>query len=118
MATIALYNFPDQYRNDTFNGVQFTIQDADTSTGIDLTNATIKTEFKKGSKTGAIVKTLTIGSGITVTDAVNGVLQFDAFILDWDVATYHYDLEVTFNSGVVKSYIFGTLKVIQDVTNG
>jgi len=115
MATIALYNMPDQYKNDTFNGVQFTIQNS-AGDAIDLTGATVATKFRKNSKTGTVVKSITSGSGITVSDPSNGILSYDAFILDWDYGTYYYDLEVTFASGVVKTYVYGTINVIQDVT--
>ena len=63
-------------------------------------------------------KEITDGVGITVEDALNGIFKIDAFIIDWTPDLYYYDVEITFLNGVVKTYIQGTLKVIQDITNG
>ena len=100
-----------QLKNDTFNGVRFTL-----SPVTDLTGATIKTQFRKGSKTNQASKEITTSSGITVEDLVNGVFVWDSFIMDLSVGTYYYDVEITFASGDVKTYIEGTMKVTQDTT--
>jgi hypothetical protein len=113
-ATVILDN---QYKGDTYDGVQFTLLGTG-SVPIDLTGAAIKSQFRHLSKTGRIVKEVTDGAGITVSDAVNGIFQIDSFIIDWAAATYYYDIEITFLSGVVRTYIQGTLTTTQDVTNG
>lgn len=101
-----------QLKNDTFNGVRFTL-----SPTTDLTGASIRTQFRKGSKTNPVEVDLSIGSGITVEDLVNGVFVWDEITpLDWDVFTYYYDVQITFASGDVKTYIEGTMKVTQDTT--
>ena len=95
-----------------------TLQNSGTLTPIDITGATIKIQFRYRSKVGAIKKEITDGVGITVEDALNGIFKIDAFIIDWTPDLYYYDVEITFLNGVVKTYIQGTLKVIQDITNG
>ena len=114
--TPAIYSIPDLYLNDTYNGVQFTLSDYETEVPIDLTNVDIKSEFRADSDTGTIVKTLIIGDGIEVTDAVNGVFRINAFTVDWTPGLYYYDIQCTFPGDVVKTYIRGTTSVIQDVT--
>lgn len=111
----AQYNIRDQYRNDTTDLLQFNFAD-DLGNPINLTGVAIKVEFRKGGKSGSVVKTITNGAGITVIDAVNGQIEFDTFIMYFVAAEYSYDIEFTFPDGTVKTYIQGTVKVIEDVT--
>jgi hypothetical protein len=113
----AKYNIQDQYRNDTTDYLQFNFQlDDIDNTPINLTGVSLKTEFRKGGKAGSVVKTISDGLGITVIDAINGIIKFDTFIIDWVAADYSYDIQLTFPDGTVKTYIEGVVKVIEDVT--
>jgi cytoplasmic iron level regulating protein YaaA (DUF328/UPF0246 family) len=112
------YKIPNHYKGDTFNGLQFTVLNTVGLTAIDLTDVVIKSEFKLNNKRGQTVQTFIIDTGLTVTDALNGVFQIDPFILDWGISTYYYDIEFTFPNGRIITYIDGTIKIIQDVTNG
>jgi len=112
------YNIPDHYKGDTFNGLQFTIKDTVTLNAIDLTGAAIKIQFRKGNKRGLLEKEFVISDGITLSNALGGIFQIDTFVLDWDVASYYYDIEMTFVSGVVVTYIEGIINITQDVTYG
>jgi hypothetical protein len=107
----ALKNIKRQLINDTFEGVRFR-----TSPVTDLTGATIRTQFRKGSKTNSVSKSLSIGSGITVEDLLNGVFVWDSFIMGLSVGKYFYDVEITFLSGDVKTYVEGTMEVTQDTS--
>jgi len=100
-----------QLKDDTFNGVRFTL-----SPVTDLTGASIRTQFRRGGKKNQVEKDISIGSGITVEDLVNGVFVWDSFIMDFAVGTYNYDVEITFASGEVKTYVEGTIAVTQDTT--
>lgn len=114
--TPGLYNIADQLKGDTFRGVEFTLIDYDTSVAIDLTGATIKCQFRYKSKRGALQADLSVGSGLTVTDATGGVVEINSISpIDWAIGIYYYDLEVT-SGGEVKTYVGGTMKIIQDVT--
>jgi hypothetical protein len=111
------YNIPDHQKGDTFDGIEFTIIDYATTTPVDLTGATAKCQFRYKKKIGTLQADLSIGSGLTVTDAVNGVIEIDRIAsIDWAVGTYYYDLEVTLASGDIKTYVEGTIKILQDVT--
>ena len=110
------YNIPDHYKGDTFDALEFTILDDDGLTPIDLTDATIKSQFRRKSKSGKLTKELNVADGITVTDALNGVIELDAFILDWDANTYYYDIKFTFIDGKVVTYRYGIIKMIQNIT--
>ena len=118
MATIQNYNIPDHYKGDTFDGLKFTLINNDDQLPIDLTNVIIDVKFRKARQTGVVTKSVSVGSGITVIDAVNGVFKIDAFILDWVIGKYYYDVQFTYTNGVVKTYIKGFIKIIQDVTYG
>ncbi len=117
MASIVQKDLNDRIKNDTFSSVEFTLQD-NLGAGIDITGASLQIQFRYRSKTGAIVKDISDSSGITVTDAANGVFEIDKFTpVDWEVDTYYYDVETTFASGDIKTYVWGEVKVIQDVTD-
>ena len=112
------YNIPNIIKGDTFKDLQFTLKI--NSVVEDLTDYSIACKFRKNAKTGKEVKSLTVGAGITITDAVNGIFKIDAFDLDatFIAGTYYYDIEFTNGSGEIDTYINGTTKVIQDVTYG
>lgn len=114
----AIYNIPDQLKNDTFNGVQFTLTNKTTGDPIDLTGSSIDIDFKYKRKTGVIAKSISVGSGITVDAPATGVFVIDAFVVNWNIGTHYYDVEITDTSAVVSTYISGVLNIIQDVTNG
>jgi len=109
------YKLSDHIKNDTFEGVEFTFQDGD-GVGIDLTGATVAIKFRQSCKTGVEVAEKTTAAGVTLTDAVNGVVTLDKFVIDWEIGTYYWDVQITAADGDVNTYIQGTLNVIQDVT--
>jgi hypothetical protein len=100
-----------QLKNDTFEGVRFTLSPA-----TDLTGASIQTQFRKDSKNNPVAKDISIGSGITVEDLANGIFVWDAFVMELAVGTYYYDVQITFSGGDVKTYVEGTIQVTQDTT--
>jgi hypothetical protein len=116
MASIGKYNIPDHYKNDTFDGLSFALKYTDDDTPIDLTGASIKVQFRRNSERGTLAKELNIGTGITMLDDANGAFQIDSFIIDWNADIYYYDVEITYADAVVKTYVKGKLKVIQDIT--
>lgn len=118
MAKPAIIKLEDQYKGDTYDGVQFTLLNTEDSSPIDITDSSIRTQFRYLSKTGDVVKEITNGSGITISDSVNGIFSIDSFVIDWVPSTYYYDIEITFSNGSIRTYIEGTIKVIQDVTYG
>lgn len=110
------YDFPDHRKGDTFAGVQFTI--TKNGSPLDLTSASLRMEMRELTPTGSVGATFTddSGGGLTITDAVNGVLTFDEQVVDVSALLYHYDIQITLSNGDVKSYIVGTWDIIQDVT--
>ena len=116
MASIVRKDLNDRIKNDTFESVNFNIADGGGSP-IDLTGVAIHIQFRFRQKTGKVVKDITLGSGITLTDAVNGIFTIDEFTpITFEVDTYYYDAEITFPSGKIKTYVFGIFNVLQDIT--
>ncbi len=101
-------------RGDTYNGVQF--QYIINEVPKNLTGATIKIGFRQGSANGQQVLVLSTGNGVTITNAAQGIFRIDPFIVLLPAGNYPYDIQLTDVAGVVKTYVSGTLKVIQDIT--
>jgi len=83
---------------------------------IDLTNVGIKMEIRQSATAKNYLKQFIVDSGITKTDALNGVFSIDAFIADLPATNYFYDLQFTYNSGVVATYLKGKITVVNEVT--
>lgn len=107
------YNFPDHTRGDTLTARQFQVNINEAP--LDLNGAVIKIQFRQNSKRGNLVKSCTVGQGITVADADGGVFVLDQFDLDWPEGTYFFDCEIT-KTGLKRTYFGGTIRLNQDVT--
>ena len=81
MSSFSVYNPKARYKGDTSNAIQFTLKDKLTGDPIDFTGASIKSQFRKGSETGKIQLEITNGNGITIVDAVNGIIRIDQIVL-------------------------------------
>lgn len=113
-STPVKYNFPKHYKGDTLDQINFTIQED--GTPVDLTGVQILTQFKVKAKDNTSVLQLSTASGLTLTDAANGIYSIDPFILDIKTGTYIYDAQFTFIDGRVKTYHCGNLPIVQDIT--
>ena len=118
MSVAAIVQIDNQYKGDTYDGVQFTLLNTEDNSPIDLTGVAIKIQFRYDSRIGGIQKEITNGNGITLSDAAGGVFSIDSFLIDWAADFYYYDIQITFPNGVVRTYIQGNITVIQDVTYG
>ena len=107
------YIFEDHIKGDTFQGVGFLVKVNDENLPI----AAVKMELKT-SKSAAAALTLQNGSGITLSDITVGQFTIDNQIIDIPAANYIYDIEITTQSGEVHTYISGTWRIVQGVTNG
>jgi hypothetical protein len=107
------YNFKDHVSGDTFNGVEFEMLNNDVA--INLTNCAIKIQIKPENK-GASVLTKNVGSGITITGPSLGVFRLDSFVCSLPAGYYDYDIQFTFPSGVIKTYISGKWRILKQIT--
>lgn len=112
MATITTYKLNDRVKGDTFESIEIEFLHG-TGLPIDLTGATIEASFNYGCLTGSTAYNPSIGSGITITDALNGLVEIDSFTpLTWEIGTYYYAVTITFVSGEIHTYLKGSVKVI------
>jgi hypothetical protein len=97
------------YRNDSWS-VTLTFED-DTNTPLDLSGVEIEMQIKK-SPTATALKSLTIGEGLNVTG--NNV-SIDT-IADIPKGSYVWDMQFSYPSGRVVTYLKGVVNVTEDVT--
>lgn len=111
-----IFNYGNQYKGDTLESVAFTITYTGTTTPVDLTGTTVKCQFRKPFN-GAIVADLSLGNGLTMDDPDLGIIVIDDILeLDWDVDNYRYDIEFTYPTGRIKTYIKGTINIVSDTS--
>ena len=109
------YDFPNQFKGDTFGGVQFTL--SRNGSPIDLTGASLEMMLRLVKTVSPPALTLsTPSSGLTITDAVNGVFTVDKQEIDIDAGDYFYDIELTEANGDINTYIAGQWVILQDTT--
>lgn len=110
-----IHNFSDILRGDTFNGALFVIDINDSPA--DLTGSRVDCWLREGSNVGAVRKKIsTTTGGIVLTGPTNGEVTIKPFIANLPVGTYYYDLQIKFSSGKIKTYIGGSIAIIQDIT--
>jgi hypothetical protein len=105
-------------KGDTFDIVNFEVKINDQP--VNLTGATIKMQLRKDAYDHVTPPTLSFTSvannGITITQPLLGKFNINQQIIDIDVFKYFYDIQITFPTGVVKTYINGFFDVLIDVT--
>lgn len=102
-------------KGDTFDGVQFQIKvDA---APLDLTGCQIRMQIRNdyGGRVYLDLRSISADQ-IIITDAVNGIFRIVPRIIDLDAKTYKYDIQITFPSGEIRTWIEGLFTVINDVT--
>lgn len=109
------YNILSHISGDTFQGVTFNLDFSDPSRS--LTGASIAIDFRQSSPEGEIHKSMSVGTGITITNAFTNTFQIDKQIIDLEPGLYYYDVQVTFSNGDIKTLIIGTWKILNSITN-
>lgn len=103
------------YRGDSWSCV-LTFFDTDGSP-LNLAGSAIKLQVKAKATDTNTVKELSLGTGLTLSGSGNNILTIEsAGDLPVRVGDYAYDLQVTFGSGRIVTYLRGTVVVVQDVT--
>lgn len=109
-----IFNFPDTQKDDTFEGVEFVLEK--NSSPVNLTGASIRMMVKLTAESSPALTVSTPVSGLTITDAVNGVFEFDEQVISIAAGLYLYDIEVTDSGGNITTYVSGTWIICQDIT--
>ena len=107
--------FP-RVKGTTFDVVTFTLTIKSSGLPVDITGYTFEADYRRRCKTGEIVKSISTASGITITDATNGVYRFDLFTpVSWEVETYWYGVKATAPSGIITEPVQGTVEILQNI---
>lgn len=108
---MAEYNIPTHLYGDTYEGLRFEFIINDEPAELD--DATVKIEFRKGCKQSAPSLTLTELDGLSV---FGEYITINSFIPSLETGIYYYDIQITFPSGRVVTWVEGTWKISRDVT--
>lgn len=101
-------NFPTHTKGDTFPAVEFTV------TGIDLSASTITMDVRNAGKRVARFDNDTNG-GITLVSGTQ--FTFDEQVINFQPATYQYDIQITESDGTITTLLGGNWVITQDVTH-
>ena len=101
------------YRNDTLTKT-FTVVDS-TGSPVSFATADIKMQIRP-KPDGDVMMTLTEGDGLTVSGAGNNVITISRVIDIQGCGFYYYDIQATFATGVVSTYVKGSFIVQKDIT--
>lgn len=107
------YNFKAIATNTDTEEVAFTYEV--NAAPLNLVGAAIVIKFKKWNEPNKIQKTLSVGSGITITNGVAGIFKVDSFRMDWKPGTYLYDIDVTPSGGVKKNWVKGSWVITENI---
>ena len=78
---------------DVFEGAVFSVVDKATGDPFPLDGFSIKTQYREKTKTGNLLLTQEIGSGLSWVDQSNGIFQIDPFLIDFPVGVVFSDIE-------------------------
>lgn len=109
------YNIPPHRRGDTWDGINSITINVN-GVPINLTDAIVKMEFRQGLDAPVALTLSTTDESIIVTNAAQGIISIPPKKIEIPFKKYLYDLQVTYSTGVVKTYMSGTWEIIADIT--
>ena len=110
------YNIPDHLRGDTWNGIN-SISLSKDGLPLQLSGANILMQFRKDVDSPINLELSTANGGITIMNAVSGIIQIPPALITMNYGTYQYDLQVTLAGNYVKTYMKGTWKILPDTSH-
>ena len=111
------HNLADTIRGDTFAGAKMILEV--NGTPIDLSGVRIDCHFKEGGvngKTSLRLGTAYGPSSISKSESIAGLFELGKFKANMTPGEHYYDIQFTFPDNTVRTYISGTINIIQDVT--
>jgi hypothetical protein len=100
------------WRNDSW-AQTFSITSNDVA--VDLSGCTILIQVRTKPTSTDVVLSLATGSSITIGGVGKNEITLNK-VVDIAAGNYVYDMNVTFPSGLVKTYIYGSFLVQEDIT--
>lgn len=94
-------------------GDEVTIELKVNTVPVNLTSSTIKIAFVKyGSKKA--IDELSVGNGITITNASGGIFKIDSRIYNWLTGVYFADADITLSDGTKCNYLKLKLEITEN----
>jgi hypothetical protein len=109
------YNIPSHHRGDTWDGINSITINVNGSP-INLTNASIKMEFRQAVDSPSVLIFSTTNNTIQVVNPLTGTFRIPARKIEIPFGEYLYDLQVTYADGTVKTYMSGVWNITPDIT--
>jgi hypothetical protein len=109
------YNISPHRRGDTWDGIN-SITISVNGVPINLTDASIKMEFRQDLDSPVALTLSTIDGSIEIVNAVSGIIRIPPKKIEIPFAKYFYDLQVTYANGTVKTYMEGSWEIKPDIT--
>ena len=109
------FDWPDQYAGDTAEWLEFSI--FEDGAPIILLGAVIKMQVRKSHKATPIIEVTSVADdGIEITDALGGIFRVGGYQNPDVSAIFIYDIEFTYPSGEVFTYLHGQYPIYPQVT--
>jgi hypothetical protein len=107
------YDIPPHRRGDTWDGIN-SIAISVNSVPVVLSGASIKMDFRQGIDTPVV---MTFSTETSTIQILNGnTIRIPARKIEVPFGTYQYDLQVTYQTGIVKTYMSGIWPIVADIT--
>jgi len=114
MATNNAY-IPGEYHTGVVRGDTFSETMSFTTGGVPLDLADSQVRIQLRTRSGEVVASLAVGSGITVAGNVMSWTIEGAVTAEFAVGQYQYDVEVT-TGGTIRTYATGGFTIQKDIT--
>lgn len=120
-ALVGTFNFSNQVDGDTLELTNINFFDSG-NVALDMsTVSSVDMKIRKGSAKGKLVQTMAIGSGLKWIDQTLGQLRIsdtdDLIQISWGGADdFYYDIQFTYSTAIVRTYLKGIIPVIKDTT--
>ena len=106
---------PPALRGDTWPGITY-LTITNICVPISLSGALIKMQLREDLDAPVALELSTANGLITITNPLSGVFSIPPQIINIPFGTYNYDIQVTFPTGIVTTYIAGTWQITPDIT--
>ena len=113
------YTIPEHRRGDTWDGIPSITISLSTVAGvtpINLSGAEVRMDFRYEPDTPPAISFSSLSGTIVILDPAGGNFQIPARMIEIPYQTYNYDLQVNYPTGVVKTHMTGTWKIVADYT--
>jgi hypothetical protein len=107
------YNIPPHHRGDTWDGIN-SISISVNGIPIVLSGAEVKMDFRQSIDSPTALTFSTADNTIILVNS--NTIRIPAREIKIPFSKYYYDLQVTYPTGVVKTYMSGHWSIVPDIT--